>query len=183
MTGVQTCALPIYKFTCIVARESTPDVDYEEFIIYSNKFTCTVARVEIKETDKNTKVIIYKGTTELIPVRTTPSVGQYKVDIIDTSNCTAKLEEDNKTITLLSIDSNSGEIKVSINIENKKTYYKTIPVASITDSSIIKETYSKYEQLSNKFSWIVKNGTSSSSMELTDSLDRKSTRLNSSHRL
>ena len=157
------------KFTCIVARESTPDIDYEEFIIYSNKFTCTVARVEIKETDKNTKVIIYKGTTELIPVRTTPSVGQYKVDIINTSNCTAKLEEDNKTITLLSIDSNSGEIKISINIENKKTYYKTIPVASITDSSVIKETYSKYEQLSNKFSWIVKNGTSSSTMELTDS--------------
>ena len=154
-------------FTSIIARESTPGS--EEVIIYSDKFTCTVARIEIKETDKNTKVIVYKGTNELIPVKDTPSVGQYKVDIIDTRNCTAKLEEDNKTITLLSANSNSGEIKIAINIENKNTYYKTIPVASITDSSVIKETYSKYEQLSNKFSWIVKDGTSSSNMELTDS--------------
>lgn len=154
-------------FTSIIARESTPGS--EEVIIYSDKFTCTVARIEIKETDKNTKVIVYKGTNELIPVKDTPSVGQYKVDIIDTRNCTAKLEEDNKTITLLSMGSNSGEIKIAINIENKNTYYKIIPVASITDSSVIKETYSKYEQLSNKFSWIVKDGTSSSNMELTDS--------------
>ena len=154
-------------FTSIIARESTPGD--EEVVIYSDKFTCTVTRVEIKETDKNTKVIVYKGTNELIPVKDTPSVGQYKVDIIDTRNCTAKLEEDNKTITLLSANSNSGEIKIAINIENKNTYYKIIPVASITDSSVIKETYSKYEQLSNKFSWIVKDGTSSSNMELTDS--------------
>ena len=154
-------------FTSIIARESTPGS--EEVIIYSDKFTCTVARIEIKETDKNTKVIVYKGTNELIPVKDTPSVGQYKVDIIDTRNCTAKLEDDNKTITLLSMNSNSGEIKIAINIENKNTYYKIIPVASITDSSVIKETYSKYEQLSNKFSWIVKDGTSSSTMELTDS--------------
>lgn len=155
-------------FTSIIAREGTPGLD-DGTILYSNVFTCTVSRIEIQETDKNTKVIVYKGTTELIPVRDTPSIGQYKVDIIDVSNCTAKLEEDNKTITLLSIHSNSGEIKIAINIENKNTYYKTIPVANITDSSVIKETYSKYDQLSNKFSWIVKDGTSSSSMELTDS--------------
>ena len=114
----------IYSNTFIstIARESTPSD--EEVVIYSSEFTCTVARIEIQETDKNTKVIVYKGTTELIPVRSTPSVGQYKVDIIDILNCTAKLEEDNKTITLLSANSNSGEIKISINIENKKTYYK-----------------------------------------------------------
>ena len=148
-------------FTSIIAREGTPGLD-GGIILYSNVFTCTVSRIEIQETDKNTKVIVYKGTTELIPVRGTPSIGQYKVDIIDVSNCTAILEQDNKTITLLSVQSNSGEIKIAINIENKNTYYKTIPVASITDSSVIK-------QLSDKFSWIVKDGTSSSSMELTDS--------------
>lgn len=154
-------------FTSIIARESTPGS--EEVIIYSDKFTCTVARIEIEETDKNTKVIVYKGTTELIPVKDTPSVGQYKVDIIDVSNCAAKLEDDNKTITLLYTYSNSAKINIAINIENKNTYYKTIPVATITDSSVINETYTKYEQLSNKFSWIVKDGTSSSNMELTDS--------------
>ena len=148
-------------FTSIIAREGTPGLDGGT-ILYSNVFTCTVSRIEIQETDKNTKVIVYKGTTELIPVRGTPSIGQYKVDIIDVSNCTAILEQDNKTITLLSVQSNSGEIKIAINIENKNTYYKTIPIASITDSSVIK-------QLSDKFSWIVKDGTSSSSMELTDS--------------
>ena len=159
----------IYSNTFIstIARESTPSD--EEVVIYSSEFTCTVARIEIQETDKNTKVIVYKGTTELIPVKDTPSVGQYKVDIIDVSNCNAKLEEDNKTITLLYTYSNSAKINIAINIENKNTYYKTIPVASITDSSVINETYTKYEQLSNKFSWIVKNGTSSSNMELTDS--------------
>ena len=138
-------------FTSTIAKKSTPDLDGGT-ILYSNVFTCTVSRIEIQETDKNTKVIVYKGTTELIPVRSTPSVGQYKVDIINLTNCTAILEQDNKTITLVSVQSNSGEIKIAINIENKNTYYKTIPVASITDSSVIKETYSKYEQLSNKFS-------------------------------
>ena len=73
-------------FTSIIARESTPGD--EEVIIYSDKFTCTVTRVEIQETDKNTKVVVYKGTNELIPVKDTPSVGQYKVDIIDVLNCT-----------------------------------------------------------------------------------------------
>ena len=155
-------------FTSTIAKKSTPDLDGGT-ILYSNVFSCTINRVEIEETDKNTKVIVYKGTTELIPVRSTPSVGQYKVDIINLTNCTAILEQDNKTITLVSVQSNSGEIKIAINIENKNTYYKIIPVASITDSSVIKETYSKYEQLSNKFSWIVKDGTSSSNMELTDS--------------
>lgn len=46
---------------------------------------------------------------------------------------------------------------------------KTIPVASITKSSVIKANETKYEQLADRFSWMVR-GNSASSMTLTDEM-------------
>ena len=134
--------------------------------IYSNTFTTTVNKVVVEQTSKNTKIDIYKGTTPLVAVNTTPTTGQYKVTITDTTNCTAKLESDYKTITLLTATGNAGEIHVTINIEGKSTVNKTIPVAAITKSSVIKATETQYQQLADRFSWWVK-GTSTSSMQLT----------------
>ena len=137
--------------------------------IYSNTFTTTVNKVVVEQTRKNTRIDIYNGTTPLVAVNTTPIKGQYKVTITDTTNCTAKLESDYKTITLLTATGNAGEIHVTINIEGKSTVNKTIPVATITKSSVIKANETKYEQLADRFSWMVR-GNSASSMTLTDEM-------------
>ena len=137
--------------------------------IYSNTFTTTVNKVVVEQTSKNTRIDIYNGTTPLVAVNTTPTKGQYKVTITDATNCTAKLESDYKTITLLTATGNAGEIHVTINIEGKSTVNKTIPVATITKSSVIKANETKYEQLADRFSWMVR-GNSASSMTLTDEM-------------
>lgn len=137
--------------------------------IYSNTFTTTVNKVVVEQTSKNTRIDIYNGTTPLVAVNTTPTKGQYKVTITDTTNCTAKLESDFKTVTLLTVTDNAGEIHVTINIEGKSTVNKTIPVASITKSSVIKATETQYQQLADRFSWMVR-GNSASSMTLTDEM-------------
>ena len=137
--------------------------------IYSNTFTTTVNKVVVEQTSKNTRIDIYNGTTPLVAVNTTPSKGQYKVTITDTTNCTAKLESDYKTITLLTTTGNAGEIHAAINIEGKTTVNKTIPVAAITKSSVIKATQTQYQQLADRFSWMVR-GNSSSSMTLTEDM-------------
>ncbi len=138
--------------------------------IFSNTFTTNINKVIVAETDNNTQIIIMKNKVELTAVNSTPTTGQYRVTIAETKNCTARLENDYKTITLLTATGNSGEIKLSINIEGKKTITKIIPVASITSSSTISTHYSEHQQLANKFTWLVKSGTSSSNMELTDEL-------------
>lgn len=153
------------SFTSKVNRPATTTTKE----IYSNTFSTTVNKVVVAETGKNTQVNIYKGTIQLVPVNTTPTDGQYKVTIVDTTNCTAKLEDDHKTVTLLTSTGNSGEIRITINIEGKTTVNKTIPVATITDSSVIKGVESKYEQLADRFTWMVR-GNSASSMTLTDEM-------------
>lgn len=150
------------SFTTKVNRPATST----SATIYSNTFTATVNKVVVEETSNNTQINIYNGTTQLVAVDSTPTDGQYKVTITNTSNCTAKLENDHKTITLLTVTGNAGEIQISINIEGKTNVKKTIPVASITKSSVIKSNETKYQQLSDRFSWWVK-GNSTSSMQLT----------------
>ena len=149
------------SFTTKVNRPATSTT------IYSNIFTATVNKVVVEETSNNTQINIYNGTTQLVAVDSTPTDGQYKVTITNTSNCTAKLENDHKTITLLTVTGNAGEIQVSINIEGKTNVNKTIPVASITKSSVIKHNETQYQQLSDKFAWWVK-GNNTSSMALTE---------------
>ena len=134
--------------------------------IYSNTFTTTINKTTVGETSNNTRIDIYNRTTPLVAVNTTPTKGQYKVTITDTTNCTAKLENDYKTITLLTVTGNAGEIHATINIEGKTTVNKTIPVAAITKSSVIKAAETQYQQLSDRFSWWVR-GNSTSSMQLT----------------
>lgn len=137
--------------------------------IDSNSFSTTINKVVVEETSNNTQINIYNGTTQLVAVNTTPTTGQYKVTITDTTNCTAKLESDYKTITLLTVTGNAGEIHATINIEGKSTVNKTIPVAAITKSSVIKATETQYQQLADRFSWMVR-GNSASSMTLTEEM-------------
>ena len=137
--------------------------------INSNTFTATINKpVAADQTDLSTQVIMYKGGKQLIAVSGIPSTGQYSVTITNTVNCTARLEDDHKTITLLSATSNNGQINISINVENLQTYDKVIKVANIVSTDVIQTAYSQAQQLSNKFTWVVKSGTSASNMELTD---------------
>ena len=140
--------------------------------ILSNKFTTTISRVsDVPATlgDKlSTVVNIYKKGILLTPVSGTPTIDQYAVTITGTTACTATLEEDNKTIKLLTMTGNTGIIDVSINIENKETYIKSIPVVSVTDTKNISTAMSEIEQTANKISWLIKSGTSSANMVLTD---------------
>ena len=133
-------------FTINVNRETeTPTLTTKT--ITSNTFTINVNRQTNTEEDLTTKVIIYKGVNELTAVNHIPSVGEYQVTIVSTKNCTAKLKSDNKTIRLLSVSSSAGQINIAINVENVKTYNKTISVASIISNEVVHETIVKQSQL------------------------------------
>ena len=106
----------------------------------------------IKPSDLSTEITVYKGLNMLTPTGVTPEVGEYKVNILDTANCTAKLEPDNKTITVTSITSNEASIKVSINIENAKTYEKSISVAKIISTETIQKTVTRQSKLEQSLS-------------------------------
>ena len=90
--------------------------------ILSNQFTTTVSREsEVPATlgdDLSTVINIYKKGVLLTPVSGTPTTDEYAVTITGTTGCTATLEDDKKTIKLLTITSNTGRIDVSINIES-----------------------------------------------------------------
>ena len=158
------------QFTSTVSRTTTSTTQE----ILSNQFTTTINRqsdVPASLGDKlSTVVNIYKKGSLLTPVSGIPSTNEYKVTITNTTGCTAALQSDNKTIKLLTLTSNTGLIDVSINIENKSTYIKSIPVGSITDTQEINGSISKVEQTANKINWLVSSGTSSSNMTLTSEL-------------
>ena len=118
--------------------------------VTSNKFSIRVNKTEVAQTSLNTQVIIYKGTNQLSAVSGTPGTNEYKVSITGTTNCSARLENDHKTITLTSVSSNNGQINISINVENAKTYTKTISVANITATSAIKNVSSRVQTVEQK---------------------------------
>ena len=118
--------------------------------VTSNTFSIRVNKTEVAQTSLNTQVIIYKGTNQLSAVSGTPGTNEYKVSITGTTNCSARLENDHKTITLTSVSSNNGEINISINVENVKTYTKTISVANITATSAIKNVSSRVQTVEQK---------------------------------
>ena len=139
--------------------------------IISNQFTTIISRVSGAPAtlgdELSTVVNIYKKGVLLTPVSGTPSTGQYAVTITGTTRCTATLEDDNKTIKLLTLTGNTGRINVSINIENKETYIKSIPVASITGTQEISGAMSKIEQKADKINLLVQ-GETASELTMTD---------------
>ena len=126
------------KFTTTITRATQTTTTKE---VVSNQFTTTISRSsDVPATlgdDLSTVINIYKKGVLLTPVSGTPSTDEYAVTITGTTGCTATLENDKKTIKLLTITGNTGRIDVSINIENKETYIKSIPVASITGTQAI----------------------------------------------
>lgn len=142
------------------ANNSTPKS------ILSNSFNMIINRPTQEITKPSTVVNILKDNMMLTPVKTTPQTGEYKVTIIKCTNCSAELSSDNKTIVVNSVTSSNGKIDISVDIESKKTYSKTISVAKILDTATVTNEFSRIDQKSNKIEWLVK-GNSSSTMELT----------------
>lgn len=142
------------------ANNSTPKS------ILSNSFNMIINRPTQEITKPSTVVNILKDNVLLTPVKTTPQAGEYKVTIIKCTNCSAELSSDNKTIVINSVTSSNGKIDISIDVESKKTYSKTISVAKILDTATVTNEFSRIDQKSNKIEWLVK-GNSSSTMELT----------------
>lgn len=141
--------------------------------INSNKFSTSVNRPEIPiqlgSDGKSSKVVVYKGIKQLTPVSGTPTTGQYKISIT-TENCTAGIKDDNCTVYIKSISATTGTVVISVNVENIHTYTKYLTVEKVIDEkemTIIKENMSVIEQTADKIHWLVKNGTTSSNMELT----------------
>ena len=155
------------QFTTTISRPTQASTKQ----ILSNQFTATISREsEVPATlgdDLSTVINIYKKGILLTPVSGIPTADQYAVTITGTTRCTATLEDDNKTIKLLTLTGNTGRIDVSINIENKETYIKSIPVASITGTQQISGAMSKIEQKADKINLLVQ-GETASKLTMTD---------------
>ena len=137
--------------------------------ITSNKFTIKLINDGPIQSPagNSTQIIVRKGFDDLTAVRTTPSTGQYKVTIQSTTNCSAELQSDNKTIIVTKMSGATGAVVVSINIEGITTQYKVIAIVNDTE---ISDAVTQYRQLADKFTWLVKSGDSESTMQLTDKL-------------
>lgn len=115
-------------------------------VIESNNFNVTINRPITHSTEPNTVIEITKAGVALTPVNGTPTTGQYKVTITNTVNCSARLESDYKTITVTSATGNKGQIDIRVNIENKRAYTKTIPVATMLETTVVNRKMSEVKQ-------------------------------------
>ena len=115
-------------------------------VIESNNFNVTINRPIAHSTEPNTVIEITKAGVALTPVNGTPTAGQYKVTITNTVNCAARLESDYKTITVTSATGNKGQIDIRVNIENKRVYTKTIPVATMLETTVVNRKMSEVKQ-------------------------------------
>lgn len=146
--------------------------------VTSNTFSIRINKAEVAQTSLNTQVIIYKGTNQLSAVSGTPGTNEYKVSITGTTNCSARLENDYKTITLTSVSSNNGQINISINVENVKTYTKTISVANIIATSSLKNVsnrVSTVEQTVDSITTRVSSVETSANNAITKATEAKQT--------
>ena len=118
-------------------------------------------------TGPNTVIEITKAGVPLTPVNTTPTTGQYQVTISSTTNCTAILESDNKTITVTGASSNDGQIDIRVNIENKRIYTKSIAVANMLSTSAVSNKMSEVKQTADIINLLVR-GKTASELTMTD---------------
>ena len=121
------------QFTTIISKETqtiTKEILSNQFTttiskatqtttkqILSNQFTTTISRVsEVPATgdELSTVVNIYKKGILLTPVSGIPTADQYAVTITGTTRCTATLEDDNKTIKLLTLISYHNSLFLNI---------------------------------------------------------------------
>ena len=121
--------------------------------IKSGKFSIKVDRAtsdtQTGTNGKTSEVIVYKGLNLLTPVNATPSENQYRVTLSCTG-CTAELKNDYKTIYVKNITASSAKIDVTINVENKVNYKKTISVEKVISENEISNMKSNISAIEQK---------------------------------
>lgn len=121
--------------------------------IKSGRFSIKVDRVtsntQTGTNGKTSEVIVYKGLNLLTPVNVTPSENQYRVTLSCTG-CTAELKNDYKTIYVKNITASSAKIDVTINVENKINYKKTISVEKVISENEISNMKSNISAIEQK---------------------------------
>ena len=121
--------------------------------IKSGRFSIKVDRVtnnpQTGTDGKTSEVIVYKGLNLLTPVNVTPSENQYRVTLSCTG-CTAELKNDYKTIYVKNITASSAKIDVTINVENKVNYKKTISVEKVISENEISNMKSNISAIEQK---------------------------------
>ena len=121
--------------------------------IKSGKFSIKVNRVtnntQTGTNGKTSEVIVYKGLNLLTPVNVTPSENQYRVTLSCTG-CTAELKNDYKTIYVKNVTASSAKIDVTINVENKVNYKKTISVEKVISENEISNMKSNISAIEQK---------------------------------
>ena len=133
------------NFNVTINKPTSPPANPNK-VIESNNFNVTINRPIAHSTEPNTVIEITKAGVALTPVNGTPTTGQYKVTITNTVNCAARLESDYKTITVTSATGNKGQIDIRVNIENKRVYTKTIPVATMLKTTEVNRKMSEVKQ-------------------------------------
>ena len=121
--------------------------------IKSGRFSIKVDRVtsntQMGTNGKTSEVIVYKGLNLLTPVNVTPSENQYRVTLSCTG-CTAELKNDYKTIYVKNVTASSAKIDVTINVENKVNYKKTITVEKVISENEISNMKSNISAIEQK---------------------------------
>ena len=121
--------------------------------IKSGRFSIKVDRVtnntQTGTNGKTSEVIVYKGLNLLTPVNVTPSENQYRVTLSCTG-CTAELKDDYKTIYVKNVTASSAKIDVTINVENKVNYKKTISVEKVISENEISNMKSNISVIEQK---------------------------------
>ena len=121
--------------------------------IKSGRFSIKVDRVtnntQTGTNGKTSEVIVYKGLNLLTPVNVTPSENQYRVTLSCTG-CTAELKDDYKTIYVKNVTASSAKIDVTINVENKVNYKKTISIEKVISENEISNMKSNISVIEQK---------------------------------
>ena len=121
--------------------------------IKSGRFSIKVDRVtnntQTGTNGKTSEVIVYKGLNLLTPVNATPSENQYRVTLSCTG-CTAELKDDYKTIYVKNVTASSAKIDVTINVENKVNYKKTISIEKVISENEISNMKSNISVIEQK---------------------------------
>ena len=121
--------------------------------IKSGRFSIKVDRVtnntQTGTNGKTSEVIVYKGLNLLTPVNVTPSENQYRVTLSCTG-CTAELKNDYKTIYVKNVTASSAKIDVTINVENKVNYKKTISIEKVISENEISNMKSNISVIEQK---------------------------------
>ena len=121
--------------------------------IKSGKFSIKVDRAtnntQTGTNGKTSEVIVYKGLNLLTPVNVTPSENQYRITLSCTG-CTAELKNDYKTIYVKNVTASSAKIDVTINVENKVNYKKTISVEKVISENEISNMKSNISAIEQK---------------------------------